>query len=51
MLGWRQITLKQWKQLEEISNKEYEDDILKSADIISAVYNIDNPMDLPWRRD
>lgn len=48
-MNWKQITLKQWKQLEEVSNKEYEDDILKTADIISAVYNIDNPMDLTPR--
>lgn len=45
-MNWKTITLKQWKQLEEISNKEYEDDILKTADIISVVYGIDNPMDL-----
>lgn len=45
-MNWKSITLNQWNQLEEISNKEYEDDILKTADIISAVYGIDNPMDL-----
>lgn len=45
-MDWKQITLYQWKQLEEISNKEYEDDILKSADIISIVFGIDDPMEL-----
>lgn len=45
-MNWKQITLHQWKQLEEISNKEYEDDILKTADIISVVFGIDDPMEL-----
>lgn len=43
-MNWKNVTLQQWKQLEEISNKEYEDDILKTADVIRIMTGIENPM-------
>ena len=44
--NWKDISLKQWKELDRISNTEYDDEILQTADIISALFNIDNALDL-----
>lgn len=45
-MNWNDITLRQWNQIETVYNKQYEDDILQTADIISVLFDIENPMEL-----
>lgn len=46
MIGWNDINLRKWNEIESIYKKTYEDEILQTADIISVVFDIDNPMEL-----
>lgn len=43
-MNWNNITLNKWKDIERIFNTTYEDQILQSADLISVVFDIDDPM-------
>lgn len=45
-MTWKQISLAQWNKLAEISAAEYEDEILQTADVISAIFGIESPMEL-----
>ena len=43
-MTWNDITLRKWTEIESIYKKKYEDEILQTADIISVVFDIENPM-------
>ena len=45
-MTWNDITLRKWTEIESIYKKKYEDEILQTADIISVVFEIENPLDL-----
>lgn len=45
-MNWNNVTLKQWTDIEEIFRTEYEDDILKTADVIKVLFGIEEPMEL-----
>lgn len=45
-MTWNDITLRKWTEIESIYKKKYEDEILQTADIISVVFDIENPMEL-----
>lgn len=45
-MTWNDITLRKWTEIESIYKKKYEDEILQTADIISVVFEIENPMEL-----
>lgn len=45
-MTWNDITLRKWNQIDSIYKKEYFDDIEQTADIISVLFDIENPMDL-----
>lgn len=45
-MTWNDITLRKWTEIESIYKKKYEDEILRTADIISVVFEIENPMEL-----
>ena len=45
-MTWNDITLRKWNQIDSIYKKEYSDDIEQTADIISVLFDIENPMDL-----
>ena len=46
MIGWNDISLRKWKQLEQTKRENFDDEILYTAEIIKILFNIDNPMDL-----
>lgn len=45
-MTWQDITLRKWNEIESIYKKEYEDEILQTADIIAVVFDVSNPMEL-----
>lgn len=45
-MDWNQITLRKWNEIESIYKKKYEDEILQTADIISVIFGISDPMEL-----
>jgi len=45
-MTWNDITLRKWTEIESVYKKKYEDEILQTADIISVVFEIENPMEL-----
>ena len=45
-MDWTNITLSKWNQIDSIFKKQYEDEILQTADIISVLFGIDEPLDL-----
>lgn len=46
MIGWNDISLRKWKQLDKIKREDFEDDILYTAQIIKVIFDVDSPMDL-----
>lgn len=40
------ITLRLWKEIKKVFETEYEDDILRSAELIKIVFGIENPLRL-----
>lgn len=45
-MTWNDINLRKWNEIESIYKKTYEDEILQTADIISVVFDISDPMEL-----
>ena len=45
-MTWNDINLRKWNEIESIYKKHYEDEILQTADVISVVFSIDDPMEL-----
>ena len=45
-MNWNDITLRKWNEIESIYKKKYDDEILQTADIISVVFGISDPMEL-----
>lgn len=45
-MNWKNITLKQWEELDRLSKQKFDDDILYTSEIIKAVFNIDDPLSM-----
>lgn len=45
-MDWNNVTLEKWNELESIYKKEYPDEILQTADVLTVLFDIENPMDL-----
>ena len=45
-MTWNDINLRKWNEIESIYKKQYEDEILQTADVISVVFDISDPMEL-----
>lgn len=45
-MNWKNITLKQWEELDRLSKQKFEDDILYTSEIIKVVFNIEDPLNM-----
>lgn len=45
-MNWKQITLKQWEELDRLSKQKFEDDILYTSEIIKVVFDIEDPLSM-----
>ena len=46
MTNWKQITLKQWEELDRLSKQKFDDDILYTSEIIKVVFDIEDPLSM-----
>lgn len=45
-MNWKQITLKQWEELDKLSKQKFDDDILYTSEIIKVVFDIEDPLSM-----
>lgn len=45
-MNWKNITLKQWEELDRLSKQKFDDDILYTSEIIKVVFNIEDPLSM-----
>ena len=45
-MNWKNITLKQWEELDRLSKQKFDDDILYTSEIIKVVFDIEDPLSM-----